>query len=67
MVALSKNEWFKAKQLNSDYYLYVVWNTESYPNVLGPKIIQDPTNNLTAKENIHYMINSTEIEEKSND
>ena len=67
IVALSKNEWFKAKHLAMDYYLYVVWNTESHPNVIGPKIVQDPAHNLTPKEDIHYLINSTEIEEKSHD
>ncbi|MBM3206923.1 MAG: DUF3883 domain-containing protein, partial [Candidatus Staskawiczbacteria bacterium] len=64
-VALSKNEWFKAKHLSEDYYLYVVWNTEMHPNVPLPKIVQDPANKLVAKEDIHYLINSSEIEEKS--
>jgi SNF2 family DNA or RNA helicase len=64
-VALSKNEWFKAKHLSEDYYLYVVWNTEMYPNVSLPKIVQDPANRLEAKEDIHYLINSNEIESKA--
>lgn len=67
VVALSPNEWFQAKHLGSDYYLYVVWNTESDPNVTGPKIIQDPANVLIAKENIHYLISTAEIEGKSLD
>ena len=66
-VALSKNEWFRARQLGLDYYLYVVWNAEAYPDVTGPKIIRDPAHNLTATKNIYYMISSAEIEEKSND
>ena len=65
MVALSKNEWFKAKHLGRDYYLYVVWNTGLHPNIIGPKIVQDPANTLAAKEAVHYLINPTEIEEKS--
>jgi len=64
-VALSKNEWFKAKHLSEDYYLYVVWNAEMHPNVPEPKIIRDPANNLNAKEDIHYLIDSSEIKEKA--
>lgn len=64
-VALSPNEWFKAKHLGSDYYLYVVWNTESDPDVTGPKIIQDPANVLAAKEDVHYLISPAAIEENS--
>ena len=66
-VALSKNEWFRAKQLGTDYYLYVVWNAESYPNVIGPKITCDPAHVFVATEDVHYIINSTDIEEKSHD
>ena len=65
VVALTKNEWFKAKHLGSDYCLYVIWNAEMYPNVDGPKIIADPANNLNANTNIHYLISKHEIEEKS--
>ena len=64
-IALSKNEWFKAKHLAEDYYLYVVWSTENHPNVPPPKIIRDPAHNLTPKEDIHYLINHTEIEDKA--
>lgn len=66
-VALSKNEWLKARNLGSDYYLYVVWDTESHPDVTGPKIVRDPANTLAAKEDVHYMISPAEIEEKSHD
>ena len=65
-VALSKNEWFKAKHLAEDYYLYVVWNTKDYPQTkLRPLIIQDPANNLNPKLNIHYLVGASEIKEKS--
>ena len=65
-VALSKNEWFKAKHLAEDYYLYVVWNTKDYPGTeLKPLIIQDPANNLEPKLNVHYLIDSFQIKEKS--
>jgi len=64
-VALSKNEWFKAKHLADDYYLYVVWNTEMHPNVPTPKVIRNPAFNLDAKEDIHYLIDSSEIKAKA--
>ena len=64
-VALSKNEWFKAKHLAEDYYLYVVWNTKDYPGTeLKPLIIQDPAHNLNPKLNIHYLVDASEIKEK---
>ena len=65
-VALSKNEWFKARHLGRDYYLYVVWNTRDYPGTtLKPMIIRDPAHTLNAKLNIHYMIDTSEIRTKS--
>ncbi len=65
-VALSKNEWFKAKHLAEDYYLYVVWNTKDHPGTkLKPLIIQDPAHNLNPKLNIHYLVDASEIKEKA--
>jgi SNF2 family DNA or RNA helicase len=63
-VSLSYNEWFKAKDLGDDYYLYVVWNTANNPEKT-PKIIQNPTNVLSPKENVHFIISQKEIEEKA--
>ena len=63
-VSLSYNEWFKAKDLGDDYYLYVVWNTANNPDPT-PKIIQNPTKVLSPKENIHFIISQKEIEEKA--
>ena len=65
-VSLSKNEWFKAKDLGDDYYLYVVWNTANNPD-MTPKIIQNPVNVLSTKEDVHFIISKKEIEEKSHD
>ena len=61
-VALTRNEWFKARHLAEDYYLYVVWNTK-YENVDGLqiRIIRDPAHNVDAKEDIHYVIDVEEI------
>jgi hypothetical protein len=65
-VALSKNEWFKAKHLGEDYYLYVVWNTGNYPKIIPrPMIVQNPANTLNPKLDIHYLIDSAEIIEKA--
>ena len=65
-VALSKNEWFKAKHLAEDYYLYVVWNTKDYPETVPkPLIIKDPANNLNPKLDIHYLVDAAEIKEKA--
>lgn len=63
-VSISKNEWFKAKHLADDYYLYVVWNTAKYPDTVL-KMIRNPASVLSAKLDIHYMISSNEIERKS--
>ena len=63
-VSLSYNEWFKAKDLGDNYYLYVVWNTGNNPDPT-PKIIQNPTKVLSSKENIHFIISQKEIEEKA--
>jgi len=63
-VSLSYNEWFKAKGLGDDYYLYVVWNTANNPDKT-PKIIRNPVNILSPKEDVHFIISKKEIEEKS--
>ncbi len=65
-VSLSKNEWFKAKDLGDDYYLYVVWNTANNPDKT-PKIIQNPASVLSTKENVHFIVSQKEIEDKSQD
>lgn len=64
-VALTRNEWFKAKHLGEDYYLYVVWNTSSSTANLRPLIIQDPAHNTTPKSDIHYLIDVGEIRSKA--
>lgn len=64
-VRLTINEWLKAKQLKSTYWLFVVWN----PTELNYEIIRipDPANKLeyTAREIrtiSHYEIDGREIE-----
>jgi len=42
-VALTQNEWFKAQRFGDKYYLYVVFNAVSKPELL---IIQNPAQKL---------------------
>ena len=61
-VSLTCNEWFKARHLEKDYYLYVVWNTKiDVGDKLKPIVIRDPANRLKPKEDVHYLIRSTDV------
>ena len=61
-VVLTSNEWFRAKQLKDDYFLYVVLNAattqpESY-------ILQNPANQISAVQQVtevRYQIPLSEI------
>ena len=65
-VALTRNEWFKAKHLGADYYLYVVWNTGRIPALdLRPLIIRDPANNTNPMADTHYVIDVDDIQRAS--
>ncbi|MCX7845769.1 MAG: helicase-related protein [Dictyoglomaceae bacterium] len=60
-IVLTPNEWFKAQRFEDDYYLYVIYNAISKPELL---IIQNPTKNLKAEEKIEivrYILNEEEI------
>lgn len=63
-VALTQNEWFKAKQFKSDYFLYVVLNTGTQPDLY---IIQNPAEQTHPEEQIEvvrHLISLDEIREK---
>ena len=61
-VALTQNEWFKARHLAENYYLYVVWNTKYWDrNRLPIQVIRDPARNANAKKDTHYVIDVKEI------
>lgn len=60
-VALTRNEWFKAKHMGEDYYLYVVWNTKDQESALQPLIIRNPARNTNPKTDVHYLIDVDEI------
>jgi SNF2 family DNA or RNA helicase len=64
-VALTQNEWFKAKRFGSDYYLYAVMNAKTGPHLY---IIRNPAENLEPEEKIEvvrYVIPFKEIETKA--
>ncbi len=63
-MALTQNEWFKARRFKEDYYLYAVMNASKSPELY---IIQNPAENLNPQEKIEvvrYVIPFKEIEEK---
>ena len=65
-VALTQNEWFKAKRFKDDYYLYVVMNAATNPQLY---IIQNPAENLEPNEKVEvvrYFVPLEEIMAKAN-
>ena len=61
-VSLTCNEWFKARHLGEDYYLYVVWNTKASPDRdLRPLVVPDPAHTTHPKQDVHYVIDASEI------
>ncbi len=60
-VALTQNEWFKAKRFTDDYYLYAVMNAASSPELV---IIRNPVENLEPEaiiESVRYIVPFKEI------
>ena len=59
-VALTQNEWFKASRFGADYYLYVVLNAATQPELY---IIQDPAHTLQPEEQVEvrYLVGVEEI------
>ena len=63
-VALTWNEWSIAHRFKNDYYLYVVLNAKTNPNLW---IIRNPAENLKLEEKIEivrYIIPLEQIKEK---
>jgi len=63
-VALTQNEWFKAKRFGSDYYLYAIMNVKNKPQLY---IIRNPAENLKPEQKIEvvrYVIPFREIDTK---
>lgn len=58
-VELTQNEWCKAGRFGSDYYLYVVPNAATRPELY---IIGDPAANLQLQEReVRYLVRVEEI------
>jgi len=59
-VALTQNEWFKAGRFGADYYLYVVLNAATQPEL---HVIQDPAATLQPEERmeVRYLVGVQEI------
>ena len=63
-VALTQNEWFKAKRFGDDYYLYAVMNAAGKPQLY---IVQNPAERLEPEEKVEvvrYVVPFEEIVEK---
>ncbi|MCI0529057.1 MAG: DUF3883 domain-containing protein, partial [Nitrospira sp.] len=63
-VALTQNEWFKAKRFKEDYFLYVVMNAATKPELM---IVQNPAENLQPEEKVElvrYIVSVDEIKSK---
>lgn len=62
-VALTQNEWFKAQRFQDDYYLYVVLNAASQPQLYR---IQNPAAVLQPEEQmeVRYLVSVAQIMEK---
>jgi len=63
-VALTQNEWFKARRFGDDYYLYAVMNAATNPELY---IIHNPAERLRPEERIEvvrYIVSFNEIAEK---
>ena len=60
-IVLTANEWFRAKQLKDDYFLYVVLNASTQPKLY---IIQNPAKRISAVRQItevRYQVPLSEI------
>jgi len=62
-VALTLNEWFKAKRFKEQYWLYVVANATAAPTLY---IINDPVENLNVMEKIEVVRFVVPLEEWKN-
>jgi len=63
-VALTQNEWFKARRFRDEYYLYAVMNTMTTPQLYA---IKNPAENVQAEERIEtvrFMVPFSEIAAK---
>jgi hypothetical protein len=59
-VALTQNEWFKARRFQDEYFLYAVLNTASHPELYR---IQNPAEVLKPEERVEvrYLVSAQDI------
>ena len=62
-IALTPNEWFKAKRFKEHYWLYVVSNAVKNPTL---RIINNPTENLKVQEKVEVVRFVVPLEEWKN-
>jgi len=62
-VALTLNEWFKAKRFKDQYWLYVIFNAKTNPVL---RIINNPAENLNYQEKIEIIRFLIPLEELKN-
>ncbi|MEO0119158.1 MAG: helicase-related protein [candidate division WOR-3 bacterium] len=63
-IALTLNEWFKAKRFKEDYWLYVIFNAIKNPTLW---MINNPAENLEVKEKVEivrFTVSLAEIKNK---
>jgi len=63
-IAITQNEWFKAKRFGDDFYLYVVFNAATHPELF---IIKNPAEHLKPDEKlkiVRYIVPIEQIKEK---
>jgi len=66
-IALTQNEWFKARRFKDDYYLYAVMNAATEPQLY---IVQNPAENLEPEEKVEvvrYVVPFKDIVKKANE
>lgn len=64
-IVLTQNEWFKAMRFGDDYFLYVVFNAATKPELFT---IRNPAQKLKSQEKIEivrYLVPLKQIKEKS--
>ncbi|MBC8420109.1 MAG: DUF3883 domain-containing protein [Desulfobacterales bacterium] len=63
-VALTQNEWFKARRFKDEYYLYAVMNAAGRPELY---VVRNPAKNLAPEEKVEvvrYVVHLEEIRAK---
>jgi superfamily II DNA or RNA helicase len=63
-ISLTQNEWFKANRFGDDYYLYIIFNTTTNPEL---NIIKNPAKSLNIVkkiETVRFIIAYNEVKEK---